>query len=178
VLIRLIFGLILTFGVSYFANRFAGDAKLPSEIKSVQLEKEQEDAKPLAVKWLKSVVTLIWHIVPAYIIAVLLLGAARAWLFPAVGETAGNSILAIIGFAIAGMLFVIPTAAEIPIIHTMMSFGLGTGPAAALLLTLPAVSLPSLLMISKSFPKKVTLFVAGAVVVIGILSGITGMLVL
>jgi hypothetical protein len=178
VLIRLIFGLILTFGVSYFANRFAGDAKLPSEIKSVQLEKEQEDAKPLAVKWLKSVVTLIWHIVPAYIIAVLLLGAARAWLFPAVGETAGNSILAIIGFAIAGMLFVIPTAAEIPIIQTMMSFGLGTGPAAALLLTLPAVSLPSLLMISKSFPKKVTLFVAGAVVVIGILSGITGMLVL
>ncbi|SDP28978.1 Predicted permease [Paenibacillus sp. yr247] len=55
-----------------------------------------------------------------------------------------------------------------------MSFGLGTGPAAALLLTLPSVSLPSLLMISKSFLKKIILFVTVSVVGLGILSGIVG----
>ena len=99
-------------------------------------------------------------------------------MFPAIGDTASNSLLTIIGFAIAGMLFVIPTAGEIPVIQSMISFGLGSGPASALLLTLPAVSLPSLLMISRSFPKKVILFVACSVVFLGILSGIAGALFL
>ncbi|VEC02904.1 FIG006303: protein yraQ [Klebsiella pneumoniae] len=45
--------------------------------------------------------------------------------------------------AIAGCLFVIPTAAEIPIVQTMMLAGMGTAPALALLITLPAVSVPS-----------------------------------
>jgi uncharacterized membrane protein YraQ (UPF0718 family) len=174
-LIRLIFGLILTFVVSYYANLFAGKTKLLT-VKPGEISEEQSSS--FIQKWFKSIWSMILQIVPAYIIAVLLLGASRAWLFPAVGETAGNSILLIIGFAIAGMLFVIPTAAEIPIIQTLMSFGLGTGPAAALLLTLPSVSLPSLLMISKSFPKKVILFVCISVVLLGILSGIVGVIVL
>ncbi|NHN34060.1 permease [Paenibacillus agricola] len=173
-LIRLVFGFILTFGVSYFANRFAGTLTLPPEVNSVQKETIKEHSDPLWVRWMKSMGTMVLHIVPAYVVAVLLLGAARAWLFPAVGETAANSLMTIIGFSIAGMLFVIPTAGEIPIIQSLMSFGLGTGPAAALLLTLPAVSLPSLLMISRSFPKKVIIFVACAVVALGILSGIAG----
>lgn len=177
-LIRLIFGLLLTFGVSYYANLFTRNSKLPIDL-TVQTEEltiEQSDS--FIQRWFKSMWSMILHIVPAYIIAVLLLGASRAWLFPVVGETAGNHILLIIGFAIAGMLFVIPTAAEIPIIQSLMSFGLGTGPAAALLLTLPSVSLPSLLMISKSFPKKVILFVVVSVVGLGILSGIVGVIVL
>ena len=177
-LIRLIFGLILTFGVSYFANRFAGSLTLPPEINSVQKEAIKEHSDPLWVRWMKSMGIMILHIVPAYVIAVLVLGAARAWLFPAVGETASNSLLTIIGFAIAGMLFVIPTAGEVPIIQSLMSSGLGAGPASALLLTLPAVSLPSLLMISRSFPKKVIVFVACAVVALGVLSGIAGVLFL
>lgn len=74
-------------------------------------------------------------------------------------STAGaTGLMAIIAFAITGMLFVIPTAAEIPIIQTFMSFGLGAGPAAALLITLPAISLPSLILVAKSFPKKVLFF--------------------
>ena len=38
----------------------------------------------------------------------------------------------------------IPTAAEIPILQTMMLAGMGIAPALALLVTLPAVSVPSL----------------------------------
>lgn len=177
-LIRLIFGLILTFGVSYYANLLAGKTKLPENLTVKPREITEKPSGSFMQRWLKSIWSMILHIVPAYIIAVLLLGASRAWLFPAVGETDSNSILLIIGFAIAGMLFVIPTAAEIPIIQSLMFFGLGTGPAAALLLTLPAVSLPSLLMISKSFPKKVILFVTVSVVGLGILSGIVGVIFL
>ncbi|TVY07730.1 permease [Paenibacillus cremeus] len=177
--LRLVFGLLLTFGVSYLANRYAGNAELPKEVTQPAEEAIQEEhTGSFLSRWGRSIWSMLLHIVPAYILAVLLLGAARAWLFPHLGEAASNSLIAIIGFAIAGMLFVIPTAAEIPIVQTMMSFGLGTGPASALLLTLPSVSLPSLLMVSRSFPAKVLWFVAASVVVIGIVAGIAGMLLL
>ncbi|WP_223068509.1 permease [Paenibacillus caui] len=177
-LLRLIFGIALTFGVSYFANRFAEDAKVPDEVLSSVQENTQADNKPFLIRWVKNIGSMLLSIVPAYLIFVLILGAARAWLFPEIGISEGNHLLAIIGFAIAGMLFVIPTAAEIPIIQSFMSFGLGAGPAGALLLTLPAVSLPSLLMISRSYPRKVIAFVASSVVVLGILCGLSAMLIL
>jgi uncharacterized membrane protein YraQ (UPF0718 family) len=177
-LLRLFFGLILTFGVSYFANRFAGSSKGFKEMEQLQEEIKDTQSQSLLSRWLKSLWTLTLHVVPAYIVSVLLLGAFRAWLFPSIGENMANSILIIILCAIVGMLFVIPTAGEIPIIQTMMSFGLGAGPAAALLLTLPAVSLPSLLIIYKSFPKRVLLFVTGSVVCLGIVSGVAGALFL
>jgi uncharacterized membrane protein YraQ (UPF0718 family) len=55
---------------------------------------------------------------------------------------------------------VIPTAAEIPIVQTMMLAGMGTAPALALLITLPA-SVPSLIMLRKSFPAKALWLTAG-----------------
>ncbi|WP_274365180.1 permease [Paenibacillus thermotolerans] len=175
--LRLIFGLLLVFGVSYLANRLASDAAIPEEIEKSQSGGAEED-RPIWRRWLSSVWKLTLAIVPAYIIAVLLLGAFRAWLLPAVGETASYGILTIIALSIAGMLFVIPTAAEIPIVQTMMSFGMGAGPAAALLITLPSVSLPSLLMIKKAFPARVLVFVASSVVILGVLCGIVGSWVL
>jgi uncharacterized membrane protein YraQ (UPF0718 family) len=178
--LRIVFGLVLTFGISYYANRFMRGTGTPAEVNAAveAQETQTRSDSSLLARWLKSVWSMLLHLVPAYIIAVLLLGAARAWLFPSIGETAALSIIAIVGFAIAGTLFVIPTAAEIPIIQSLMSFGLGTGPAAALLLTLPSVSLPSLLMVSRSYPRQVITFVSVSVIVLGILCGIVGALVL
>ncbi|MDN4074166.1 permease [Fictibacillus terranigra] len=176
--LRLFFGLILVFGVSYFANRFAKNAA-PVDLEKVpEGETFQEEDGPFFSRWIKSLGMMLLHIGPAYIFSVLLLGAARVWLFPQLSEAATNSLFAVIGFALVGMLFVIPTAAEIPIIQTFMLVGLGAGPAAALLITLPALSLPSLLIVSRSYPKRVLLFVTISVVVLGVLCGITGMFVL
>jgi uncharacterized protein len=173
-LIRLVFGLAIVFGVSYLANRFAPKVDA-TEINKMMEDAEQDETGSFMTRWLKSIGIMLLYIVPAYILTVLLLGAARAWLFPEISVGTANGVLAIILFAIAGMLFVIPTAAEIPIIQTFIAFGLGGGPAAALIVTLPAISLPSMIMVGKSFPMKVLLFVAGAVTVIGILSGLVGM---
>ncbi len=176
--LRLFFGIILVFGVSYFANRFAKNAE-PVDMEKVQESKNfEEEEGPFFIRWMKSLGTMLLHIGPAYIFSVLLLGAARVWLFPQLSETASNSLFAVIGFALAGMLFVIPTAAEIPIIQTFMLVGLGAGPAAALLITLPALSLPSLLIVSRSYPKRVLSFVTLSVVVLGVFSGMVGMLFL
>lgn len=174
--LRLIFGILLTFGVSYLADRFSPSVRTDA----IPLSNSQETAHrhPLWLRWLHQVWSMLLHIVPAYILSVLLLGALRAWMFPEVGEAAANSILVILLFAVLGMLFVIPTAAEIPMIQTMMSFGVGAGPAAALLITLPSVSLPSLMMLSKSYPKKVLVFVAASVVILGVLCGLAGVLLI
>ena len=67
--------------------------------------------------------------------AVLVLGAARVWLFPHADGAIDNTLMWVIAMAVAGCLFVIPTAAEIPIVQTMMLAGMGTAPALALLIT-------------------------------------------
>ena len=173
-LLRLVIGLILTFGISYLANRFAKDT---TPVSIDELIEDSEDKRPLLRRWFSSIGSMLLYVVPAYILSVLILGAARFWLFPQLSEGMSNSLVAILLFAIAGMLFVIPTAAEIPIIQTLMAMGLGAGPAAALLITLPSISLPSLLMVAKSFPRKVLVFVSISVVVLGIISGLIGKII-
>ena len=123
------------------------------------------------VRWGKALWMLFWSTIPVYILAVLVLGAARVWLFPHADGAIDNSLLWVIALAVAGCLFVIPTAAEIPIVQTMMLAGMGTAPALALLMTLPAVSLPSLIMLRKAFPAK-ALWLTGALVAIsGVMVG-------
>jgi len=166
---RIVFGILLTFGVSYFANRFAGEAEVPEAMAA--LPEEKEDQAPFFVRWGKSLGMMLVSVVPAYLVAVLLLGAFQSTMFPA---WVGGGIAAVIMFAIVGTLFVIPTAAEIPIIQSFLTLGMGTGPAAALLVTLPAISLPSVLIAWKAFPKKVLAFVSISVVAAGMLSGLIG----
>lgn len=173
--LRLIVGLVLTFGISYFANRFV---KNPTPVSMDKLIEDAEvDKRSFLNRWLTSLGSMVLYVVPAYVLSVLILGAARFWLFPQLSDSMSNSLIAILIFAVAGMLFVIPTAAEIPIIQTLMAMGLGAGPAAALLITLPSISLPSLLMVAKSFPRKVLVFVSISVVVLGIISGLIGKLI-
>ncbi|QHW29816.1 permease [Paenibacillus rhizovicinus] len=175
-LIRIVFGLIITFGVSYFAGRLAGKVEVPEEV----LEKtaQHEEASPMWKRWIQSMWMMIVHLVPAYFISVLVLGAVRAWLFPSLGSGTWDGFLMLVIFCIAGALFVIPTAAEIPIIQTFLSLGFAAGPAAALLVVLPAISLPSMLMIRRSFPGRVVAVVFVSVVVLGLMSGIVGALIL
>ncbi len=125
----------------------------------------EDDAHPFA-RWLRLFARMALRLIPEYIVLVLLLGAARAWLFPHVDAGIGNELLWIVGLAVAGLLFVIPTAGEVPIVQAMLSLGIAAGPAAALLMTLPPVSLPSLAMVARSFrPAELATLVAGVLVV-------------
>ncbi len=172
--LRLAVGVIVVFGVAHVANWLVRweASPLQSTVGAVPAADPDEGELNLWLRWLRAFWRLFIRLVPEYLVLVLLLGAARAWLFPAATATAGNSSSWTIAVAIAGMLFVIPTAGEIHIVQTLMAFGLGVAPAAALLTTLPPVSLPSLVMVAKVFPLRVVLFVAVAVTVLGVLSSL------
>jgi uncharacterized membrane protein YraQ (UPF0718 family) len=71
---------------------------------------------------------------------------------------------------------VIPTAGEIPIIQGLLAAGVGTGPVGALILTLPALSLPSMLMIRRAFPARVIVATGLAVAAMGLVGA--GLLVM
>jgi len=172
-LLRLIFGILIVFGLSYVAGRLFGKE---GDVQSI-IEKSEQYATAngnFFTRWFKSVGWLALVTVPAYLLSVFVLGGLRAWLFPAVGVEWGNSLLLMLLFAIVGTLFVIPTAAEIPIIQTLMSFGLGTGPAAVLAIVLPVISLPSALMVQRALPWRVLTFMGAGVAVLGFFAGLIG----
>ncbi|GGH84347.1 uncharacterized membrane protein YraQ (UPF0718 family) [Pullulanibacillus pueri] len=176
-LLRLIFGVVLVFGISYLAGRFARkDTNVTEMIDKVE-ESFQKPKGNLAFRWLKSLGAILIATVPAYVLSVIVLGAFRAWLFPEAGIEWGNSLFLILLFAIVGTLFVIPTSGEIPIIQTFMNFGLSSGPAAVLAIVLPVISLPSALMVRKALSWRVLGFLGLSVAILGIIAGLIGSLI-
>lgn len=173
--LRIVLGILLTLGVGFIANRMmrGQETEMKPDLLISSAASPESSTASFWSRWMKSLGLMLLQVVPAYLIAVLVLGAMKVWLFPL---SVGSGALVVLLFAVAGTLFVIPTAAEIPIIQSFLAAGIAAGPASALLLTLPAVSLPSLLMVSRSFPRKILLLVLGAVVATGIVSGCIGAL--
>lgn len=172
--IRLVAGVVMVLGIAWLVQRVTANDPQPAAPQP-PLMTAQSDERPFLARWGKALWALFWSTIPIYVLAVLALGAARVWLFPHADGAIDNSLLWIIGLAIVGCLFVIPTAAEIPIVQTMMLAGMGAGPALALLMTLPAVSLPSLLMLNKAFSARALCLTAALVALCGVLTGVVGM---
>ncbi|MDA8443333.1 MAG: permease [Peptococcaceae bacterium] len=170
-ILRIVVGVILIFAIAPLGDKWADATQLSDNVIAEAQPASSSDEGNLVVRWLRALGVLIIDTIPAYLIVVFVLGAARAWLFPVLTPAWDNSIIVLITLAIAGALFVIPTAGEVPIIQTLLSFGLGVGPAAALLITLPAISLPSIMIVKRVFTWRILAFTTATVVVAGILAG-------
>lgn len=176
---RLLFGIAMVLGIAYVAERYANSSEEnPSEAELIN-QAVTPDIKASTdsfwLRWAREFTLLSIRLLPEYVVLVLLLGAARAWLFPMFG--ADDSVIWIFAMALAGMLFVIPTAGEIPIVQAMFALGVGAGPGAALMMTLPAISLPSLAMLGKVFSLRIRLVIALSVVLAGIIAGFIAKLI-
>ncbi len=90
------------------------------------------------------------------------------WIESSVG---GNSLRANFFASIAGALMYFATLTEVPILSGLMNSGMGKGPALALLLAGPALSLPSILVIRSVMGTKKTLVYVVLVVVMATISG-------
>jgi uncharacterized protein len=150
--LRLIVGVALVFVVGNLAARFVPADWKPRGAAAVRPD---NDDRPFLIAWASTFFRLAIRLVPEYAVLVFALGMTRAWFFPAMTPDIGHAFWLAPALAAAGTLFVIPTAGEVPIIQVLQQFGLGSAAAAALLITLPAVSVPSLAMLARALPVRV-----------------------
>ena len=83
----------------------------------------------------------------------------------------GNSFLSNFNASVIGCLFYFATLTEIPILEALMKNGMGSGPALALLLAGPALSIPSILVIRSVLGNMKTLVFVVLVVIMSTLVG-------
>ena len=130
-------------------------------------------------EWFGSSWDLAKQILPLLLLGVLAAGALLGrpgheglipsdWVSMAVG---GNSILANLFAAVAGAFMYFATLTEVPILQGLMGNGMGKGPALALLLAGPALSLPNMLVIRSVMGTKKTLVYVLLVVIVAASSG-------
>ena len=92
-----------------------------------------------------------------------------AWVASLVG---GNSFGANLFASVFGAFMYFATLTEVPILQGLLGAGMGKGPALALLLAGPALSLPNMLVIRSVMGTKKTIIFVILVVIMATLSGI------
>lgn len=90
------------------------------------------------------------------------------WVTAAVGD---NSFLSTLLAALLGGFMYFSTLTEVPIVEGLIGNGMGKGPALALLLAGPAISLPNMLVIRTIIGTQKTLIYCSLVVVMATISG-------
>ncbi|MBN2333162.1 MAG: permease [Deltaproteobacteria bacterium] len=119
------------------------------------------------------------QILPLLLFGVLIAGALlgrpnheglvpAAWVSSAVG---GNSLSANFFASFAGAFMYFATLTEVPILQGLIGNGMGKGPALALLLAGPALSLPNMLVIRSAMGTQKTVVFVTLVVVMATISG-------
>jgi uncharacterized membrane protein YraQ (UPF0718 family) len=130
-------------------------------------------------EWLQSSWGFARQILPLLLWGVLIAGALlgrpgheglipSVWIARAVG---GNSLFSNLFAAVAGAFMYFATLTEVPILQGLIGAGMGKGPALALLLAGPALSLPNMLVIRSVMGTKKTVVFVSLVVVMATISG-------
>lgn len=129
--------------------------------------------------WFSSTWTFAKQILPLLLFGVLVAGfllgrvghegiIPSEWVSAAVG---GNSFRANFFASVAGAFMYFATLTEVPILQGLIGSGMGKGPALALLLAGPALSLPSMLVLNGIMGLKKTVTFIVLVVVMATISG-------
>lgn len=90
------------------------------------------------------------------------------WIEWAVG---GNSLVANFFASVVGAFMYFATITEVPIIQGLMNSGMGQGPALAMLLSGPSLSLPSMIVLGRVFGAKKTAVYVALVILISTITG-------
>ncbi len=118
-------------------------------------------------------------IIPLLFLGVMIAGALlgrpgyEAWVPSKWIETAvgGNSLFANFFAALSGAFMYFATLTEVPILQGLLGSGMGKGPALALLLSGPALSLPSMLVINTVLGLRKTVTFVTLVVIMSTITG-------
>ena len=148
-------------------------------------EKKIEDRKEILIEdgelplecafreWMENTYFFVKKILPLILLGIVIVGVVKIFLSPeTVANNLGGGTLAIAFASVVGVVLYTPTLVEIPFVRGLMELGMGTGPAIAFLLTAPALSLPSLLGISRVVGWKIPATYAILMFIMGVLGGL------
>ena len=131
-------------------------------------------------EWVNQTWFFAWQILPLLFAGVLVAGFLMGrpntnasiipaeWIQTALG---GNSIWANLLASVSGALMYFATLTEVPILQGLLGAGMGKGPALALLLAGPALSLPNMLVIRSVIGTQKTLVYITLVVIMATITG-------
>ena len=124
-------------------------------------------------QWMKETLHFVRLIAPWLLVGVFAAGIIR-YVVPESVVTeyvGGNSLPANFMASFLGALMYFATLTEVPIVRSFMDLGMGKGPALALLLAGPALSLPSMLVLRNIMGTKKMLTYVALVVVMATITG-------
>lgn len=128
-----------------------------------------------ARRFARALLGLCVFLLPEYAILVLLVGACRGWLLTLAQPAHHDLLLGLVMVALAaivGTALVIPTAGEIPVLQGLALLGASSGMLGALLITLPAVSIPGAAMVARGLGWKAVAVSATVVMAAGLVGAI------
>lgn len=165
---RAVVGVLVAVGATALIGRWLGgrtDA-IPQE------PTDRPEPSSLPGRFLRSLSRFTLILVPEHLIMVFLMGLLSPWFAGLYGIEGQIGAIAILIAAVVGTLLVIPTGGEIPIIAGLLAVGAGAGTTGALLIALPALSIPSMVMVGKALGWRATTAMAAAVVIGGVLAAV------
>ncbi|UCD63061.1 MAG: permease [Candidatus Zixiibacteriota bacterium] len=163
-----------------FALVFSHQPLVPFGVAVVGLSLSAGTGKGEARSWVTETWGFARQIMPLLFIGVLIAGLLLGrpgseglvpshWVSGAVG---GNSVGANLFASVAGAFMYFATLTEVPILQGLIGNGMGKGPALALLLAGPALSLPNMLVIRSVMGTKKTIVFVTLVVIMATISGL------
>jgi len=175
--VRVIVGAAVIVGGSVLVTRLFGpkapdsDPPLPPELRSTA-DPDPGRLSQFPLRFARSLLRLAVVLIPLYLVVLYVVAFFSGWLSDFSGLDARLGIVAVLVCAVLGTLLVIPTGGEIPVILALTAVGVGAGTAGALLITLPALSLPSMMMVGRALSWRITLAMATVVGAAGLLGGL------
>lgn len=169
---RLVLGLVASIGAAYAVAKL-----VPVEDEPVPSSSRIQDEEPMAEmlrRWLGHTWDIAKAVIPLLLVGILLIGLFKTlFSFETIAMHLGNGLLPIALASAVGTILMVPTFTEVLWVGEFMRQGMGIGPAAALLITLPAVSFPSLWVLGKVVKSyKAAAFLAIFILGLGMVSGI------
>jgi uncharacterized membrane protein YraQ (UPF0718 family) len=166
--------------VALLALVFGGRPLLPFTVAIVGLSLILSRSDGETRQWLDSTWGFAKQMLPLLFIGVLIAGALLGrpggeglippeWISGLVG---GNSVRANLFASVAGAFMYFATLTEVPILQGLLGAGMGKGPALALLLAGPALSLPNMLVIRSIMGTRRTLVFIVLICIMASLSGL------
>lgn len=169
---RTVLGLVAAVGVTYLVARL--NPRTWSEaVHAVRNPEREGSITGMVGAWARDTWEITRSVVPVLLVGFLIIGTFRAVMpFDAVARGLGDGIWPTLLASAVGTVLMVPTFTEVLWVQEFSRQGLATGPAVALLITLPAVSLPSLWVLGKVLRSyRLAVSLGAAILLLGLVGG-------